>query len=142
FRRFSYEDLIAERLPQVQFMPEQGITLSGILRLNTGRPQPNGGLLLSIPARNIRKDTYTDNQGRFAFENLVFPDSSRVTINARGNDDFWNLVSSSDQADFPAIDKGNPYARNNSRNMDQEMKAYLKNSKNEYRTSILSDEVQ
>src|SRR5690606_6739004 len=141
-RRFSYAYLVAEKLPQVQFMPEQGITLSGILRLNTGRPQPNGGLLLSIPARNIRKDTYTDNQGRFAFENLVFPDSSKVTINARGNDNFRNLVISMDQTYFPAIDKGNPYARNNIQNIDQEMKAYLNNSKNEYRTSILIDEVQ
>jgi len=142
FRRFSYDDLIAEKLPQVQFMPEQGITLSGILRLNTGRPQPNGGLLLSIPSRNIRKDTYTDNQGRFSFENLVFPDSSQVTINARGNDNFRNLVINMDQTYFPGIDRGNPYASDNVQNIDQEMKAYLNNSKNEYRTSILIDEVQ
>lgn len=142
FRRFSYDDLIAEKLPQVQFMPEQGITLSGILRLNTGRPQPNGGLLLSIPSRNIRKDAYTDNQGRFAFENLVFSDSSKVTINARGNDNFRNLVINMDQTYFPGIDQGNPYASDNVQNIDQEMKAYLNNSKNEYRTSILIDEVQ
>ncbi|TYR34208.1 carboxypeptidase regulatory-like domain-containing protein [Sphingobacterium phlebotomi] len=142
FRRFSYDDLVTEKLPQVQFMPEQGITLSGILRLNTGRPQPNGGLLLSIPSRNIRKDAYTDNQGRFIFENLVFPDSSKVTINARGNDNFRNLVINMDQTYFPGIDQGNPYASDNVQNIDQEMKAYLNNSKNEYRTSILIDEVQ
>ncbi len=142
FRRFSYDDLVTEKLPQVQFMPEQGISLSGILRLNTGRPQPNGGLLLSIPSRNIRKDAYTDNQGRFIFENLVFPDSSKVTINARGNDNFRNLVINMDQTYFPGIDQGNPYASDNVQNIDQEMKAYLNNSKNEYRTSILIDEVQ
>ena len=142
FRRFSYEDLLTEKLPQVQFMPEQGITLSGILRLNTGRPQPNGGLLLSIPSRNIRKDAYTDNQGRFAFENLVFPDSSKVTINARGNDNFRNLVINMDQTYFPGIDQANPYASDNVQNIDQEMKAYLNNSKNEYRTSILIDEIE
>lgn len=142
FRRFSYDELIAEKFPQVQFMPEQGITLSGILRLNTGRPQPNGGLLLSIPSRSIRKDVYTDNQGRFAFENLVFPDSSKVTINARGNDNFRNLVINMDQTYFPGIDRGSLYASDHVQNIDQEMKAYLDNSKNEYRTSILIDEVQ
>lgn len=142
FRRFSYDDLIAEKLPQVQFLPEQGITLSGVLRLNTGRPQPNGGLLLSIPSRNLRKDTYTDNQGRFAFENLVFPDSSKVTINARGNDNFRNLVINMDQTFFPAIDQGNPYSSDQVLNIDQAMKAYLNNSKNEYRTSILIDEIE
>src|SRR5690606_35534297 len=141
-RRFSYDDLIAEKLPQVQFMPEQGISLSGILRLNTRRPQPNGGLLLSILLRKILKDADADNQGRFAFENLVFPDSSKVTINARGNDNFRNLVINMDQTYFPGIDQGNPYASDNVQNIDQEMKAYLNNSKNEYRTSILIDEVQ
>ncbi|SMG07356.1 hypothetical protein SAMN05660862_0275, partial [Sphingobacterium psychroaquaticum] len=142
FRRFSYDDLIAEKLPQVQFMPEQGINISGILRLNTGRAYPNGGLLLSIPSRNFRKDVYTDNSGRFVFENLVFADSSKVTVNARGNDNFRNLVINMDQSYFPAIDQGNPYARNNIQNIDNEMKAYLTNSKNEYRTSILIDEIQ
>lgn len=142
FRRFSYDDLIAEKQPKVQFMPEQGITLSGTLRLNTGRPQPNGGLLLSVPSRNIKKDAYTDNQGRFAFENLVFPDSSKVTINARGNDNFRDLVINMDQTYFPGIDQGNPYASDNVQNIDRDMKAYLDNSKKEYRTSILIDEVE
>gem|GEM_PF-80533 len=144
FRRFDYGDLLAERLPQIrpELLPEQGITLSGTLRLNTGRPFPNGGLLLSIPARNIRKDAYTDVQGRFAFENLVFPDSSKVTINARGNDNFRSLVINMDPTYFPGIDRGNPYAGNNVQNIDSEMKAYLANSKNEFRTSILIDAVE
>lgn len=142
FRRFSYDDLIAEKLPQVQFFPEQGISLAGTLRLNTGRPYPNGGLLLSVPSRNIRKDTYTDNSGRFAFENLVFPDSSKVTISARGNDNFRSLVIHMDPTYFPGIDQGNPYTSDNIQNIDQEMKAYLTNSKNEYRTSILIDEIE
>ncbi len=142
FRRFSYDDLLADKLPNVQFFPEQGISLSGTLRLNTGRPSPNGGLLLSIPAVAFRKDVYTDNNGRFTFENLVFPDSSKVTINARGNDNFRNLVINMDQSYFPGIDDGNMYMNDNLQNIDQQMKAYLTNSKNEYRTSILIDEVQ
>src|SRR5690606_10304172 len=115
---------------------------SGTLRLNTGRTVSNGGLLLSVPARNIRKDAYTDMQGRFVFENLVFPDSSKVTINARGNENFRNLVIHMDQSYYPAIDQGNPYARNNIQNIDRDMKAYLTNSKSEYRTSVLIDEIE
>jgi len=141
FRRFSYDDLIAEKYPQVNFMPEQGITLSGTLRLNTGRTYPNGGLLLSIPARGFRKDTYTDNNGRFAFENLNFPDSVKVTINARGNDNYRNIVINMDQSFFPSIDENNPYKANDVLNIDKEMSSYLANSKNEFRTSILIDEV-
>ncbi|GHE47532.1 carboxypeptidase-like regulatory domain-containing protein [Sphingobacterium griseoflavum] len=142
FRRFSYADLLAEKLPQARFLPEQGISISGTLRLNTGRTFPNGGLLLSIPARNLRKDTYTDVNGRFSFDNLVFPDSSKVTVSARGNDNFRSLVINMDGTEFPGIDQGNPYIGNNVQNIDNEMKAYLTNSKNEYRTSILIDEVE
>ena len=141
FRRFSYDDLIAEKYPKIEFLPEQGITLSGTLRLNTGRTYPNGGLLLSIPSRGLKKDTYTDNNGRFAFEDLNFPDSSKVTINARSNDNYRNIVINMDQSFFPSIDVNNPYKANDILNIDKEMSSYLANSKNEFRTSILIDEV-
>ncbi|MCA5005426.1 alpha-2-macroglobulin family protein [Sphingobacterium bovistauri] len=141
FRRFSYDDLVAEKYPKINFLPEQGIVLSGTLRLNTGRTYPNGGLLLSIPARGFKKDTYTDNNGRFLFENLNFPDSVKVTINARSNDNFRNIVINMDQSFFPSIDENNPYKANDILNIDKEMSSYLANSKNEFRTSILIDEV-
>lgn len=141
FRRFSYDDLLAEKYPTVNFMPEQGITLSGTMRLNTGRVYPNGGLLLSIPARAYRKDTYTDNNGRFAFENLNFPDSVKVTINARSNENYRNIIINMDQSFYASVDPNNPYKANEILNIDKEMSSYLANSKNEFRTSILIDEV-
>ena len=141
FRRFSYDNLIEEKYPKVNFLPEQGINLSGTLRLNTGKPYPNGGLLLSIPARATRKDVYTDNNGRFVFENLNFPDSVKVTINARSNDNYRNLVINMDQSFYPAVDLNNPYKANEILNIDKQMTEYLNNSKNEFRTSYLIDEV-
>lgn len=141
FRRFSYDDLIAEKYPKVDFLPEQNINLSGTLRLNTGKPVSNGGLLLSIPARGMRKDVYTDNNGRFSFEELSFPDSVKVNINARSNDNYRNLVINMDQSFYPAIDLNNPYKANEVLNIDRQMTDYLANSKNEFRTSILIDEV-
>ncbi|MGN0019552.1 MAG: carboxypeptidase regulatory-like domain-containing protein [Sphingobacterium hotanense] len=141
FRRFDYKELVQGKLPQVRFMPEQGITLSGILRLNTGRPQPNGGLLLTIPGAAVKKDTYTDKNGVFKFENLVFQDSLKATINARGNDNFRNLVINMDQTFYPEVDQNSPYFSAGIQNIDQNMSAYLDNSKKEFRTSILIDEV-
>lgn len=141
FRRFSYDELVAEKYPQVNFMPEQGITISGTLRLNTGKPYPNGGLLLSIPARALRKDAYTDKDGRFAFQDLNFPDSVKVTVNARSNDNYRNLVINLDQSYYPDVDNNNPYKANDILNIDRQMVDYLANSKNEFRTSNLIDEV-
>ncbi|MCI0920169.1 Ig-like domain-containing protein [Sphingobacterium rhinopitheci] len=141
FRRFSYDDLIAQKYPKVDFLPEQGINLSGTLRLNTGKQYPNGGLLLSIPEKAIRKDVYTDNNGRFVFEDLNFPDSVKVTINARGNDNYRNLIINLDQTYYPAIDLDNPYKANEVLNIDKHISEYLVNSKNEFRKSYLIDEV-
>src|SRR5690606_4082523 len=120
---------IAEELPKVDFLPDQGITLSGTLFLNTGRPVRDGGLLLSIPSRALRKDVYTDQQGRFAFANLVFSDSSRVNINAPGNDNYRNLVIHMDQNFYPAIDERNPYSADELLNIDEHLTTYLDNSK-------------
>lgn len=141
YRRFDYNELIAEKYPQVNFMPEQGINLTGTLRLNTGKPYPNGGLLLSIPARALRKDTYTDKDGRFNFENLNFPDSVKVTVNARSNENYRNLVINMDQSFYPSIDQNNPNSANEILNIDKQLVDYLANSKNEFRKSILIDEV-
>ena len=141
YRRFSYTDVLADRYPQVHFFPEQGIEISGILRLNNGKPVVNGGLLLSIPDRSFRKDAYTDESGRFVFKDLVFTDSARVTINARGNDNYRNMVINVDPTQFPGIDT-TAYRANDLLNIDKALAAYLDNSRNEYRTSILLEEVE
>lgn len=141
YRRFAFRDILAERYPQVLFLPEQGIEISGVLRLNTGKPVVNGGLLLSIPDISFRKDTYTDETGRFVFRDLVFSDSLRVTINARGNDNYRNMVIHVDPTQFPAIDT-TAYRANDVLNIDETLTAYLDNSRNEYRTSIVLEEVE
>lgn len=141
YRRFSYADILADKFPQVHFFPEQGIELSGVLRLNNGKPVVNGGLLLSIPDRSFRKDTYTDENGRFVFQDLVFTDSARVTINARGNDNYRNMVINVDPTRFPGIDT-TAYRADDVLNIDQQLAGYLDNSRNEYRTSILLEEVE
>src|SRR5690606_35147475 len=141
YRRFSYDAILADNYPQVHFFPEQGIEISGILRLNNGKPVVNGGLLLSIPDRSFRTDVYTDERGRFVFKDLQFTDSARVTINARGNDNYRNMVISIDPTQFPGIDTTG-YRADDVLNIDQRLTGYLDNSRNEYRTSILLEEVE
>jgi len=141
YRRFSYTDILADHYPEVHFFPEQGIEISGVLRLNNGKPVVNGGLLLSIPDRSFRKDTYTDENGRFLFQDLVFTDSSRVTINARGNDNYRDMVINVDPTQYPGIDTTG-YRADNVLNIDEVFAPYLTNSRNEYRTSIVLEEVE
>lgn len=141
YRRFSYTDIMADKYPPVHFLPEQGIEISGVLRLNNGKPVPNGGLLLSIPDISFRTDVYTDQQGRFVFKDLQFTDSARVTINARGNDNYRDMVINIDPSQFPEI-APTSYRADNVLNIDQQFAGYLDNSRNEYRTSVLLEEVE
>ena len=141
YRRFSYPDILADQYPEVHFFPEQGIEISGVLRLNNGKPVVNGGLLLSIPDKSYRKDAYTDANGHFVFKDLVFTDSSRVTINARGNDNYRDMVINVDPTQFPGVDTS-VYRANDLVNIDDALAPYLTNSRNEYRTSILLEEVE
>lgn len=141
YKRFNYSDLLAQQYPDILFMPENGIELSGTLRLTNGRPVENGGLLLSIPDHGVRRDVYTDAQGRFTFSGLVFTDSARVTINARGNDNYRDMVIHMDQTMYPAVDQ-NTYWADGELNIDLLMEPYLSNSRRVFRTDVLIDEVQ
>ncbi len=140
YKRFSYVDILSGQYPEVVFFPEPGIEISGTLRYTNGRPVENGGLLLSIPDQSFRTDTYTDAQGRFNFSGLVFTDSARVTINARGNDNYRNMVIHVDQSTFPAIDR-NQYQADGELNIDVFMRPYLDNSRRIFRSEVLIEEV-
>ena len=141
YKRYDYADLIAQRYHEIVFMPEMGIELSGTLRYSNGRPVPNGGLLLSIPDHAFRTDVYTDEQGRFTFSNLTFTDSVRVTINARGNDNYRDMVIHMDQTNYPALDQNTMWA-DGEMNIDLLMQPYLTNSRRVFRTDMIIDEVQ
>lgn len=140
YKRFHYPDLIAGRYPELIFLPELGMEITGTLRLNNGRTVPNGGLLLSIPDRTFRTDTYTDENGRFRFSNLNFTDSSRVTINARGNENYRNMVIHVDPSSFPVVTENHDWA-SGILNIDEMMKSYLDNSRRVFRTDVLIEEV-
>ncbi|SEM44935.1 hypothetical protein SAMN05216436_104238 [bacterium A37T11] len=141
FRRFSYRDILADKYPQVLFFPQQGIDITGMVRLKNGMPAANVGLLISIPDKRYNAEARTDENGLFKFSNVVFTDSSSVTINARGNDNYRDLVITLDGEHYPGINK-NPDRPDELQNMDTVLKSYLANSQKEYRSEFVLDEVE
>src|SRR5699024_11485372 len=67
FRRFDYSDLIDENYPQITFLPEHGITLSGTLRMNNGRPVNNGGLHLDRKSTRLNSSHVSISYAVFCF---------------------------------------------------------------------------
>jgi hypothetical protein len=128
YRRFSFRNIVSDRIPQLSFLPEQGIDISGTLRTNTGMPVAKGNIRLFIPDKSFSTQTVTDMSGNFRFTNIILADSSTVTINARDNSNGNNLVVTLNPAIMPPTTQYiNPVGEVT--NIDSTLRPYLENTK-------------
>lgn len=140
YRRFDYKDIIGDKIPSLSFLPEQGIDITGSLRLLNGIAVPNGKLLLTIGNDKNGVETLSDEQGNFKFSNVLFTDSAQITISARNNENFKNLKITLNGDVYPAISPGFT-GPDEIVNIDSTLSPYLKNSERQYRTERLLEEV-
>ncbi|MBE9586146.1 carboxypeptidase regulatory-like domain-containing protein [Mucilaginibacter sp. JRF] len=140
YRRFTYREVIGNKLPQVFFLPEQGMDITGTLRNNTGMPIKGGSVTLQIPSKFYTTRTVTDAEGRFKFSNLVFTDSSQVVVSAKSNYNSKNLMVMVDPITYPNSGKSLSHA-DDVLNIDTMMTAYLQNSKKFINSSTTLQEV-
>lgn len=140
YRRFDYKDVIGDKIPDIAFLPEQGIDITGTLRLLNGIAVPNGRLQLTVGNNKNAIETVSDEQGNFAFNNVAFTDSAQITISARNNENFRNLQITLNGEAFPAITPGFT-APDEVLNIDSTLTPYLRNSERQYRTERLLEEV-
>ncbi len=131
YRRFSYKNLIADKIPPITFFPEQGIEITGTLRTNAGIPVARGNVRLFIPDKSFSTQTVTDVNGRFRFSNIILADSSKVVVNGRDNANGNNLKVDVDGVIAPPstlfINQVGAVA-----NIDSILHPYLQNSKKQF----------
>jgi len=140
YRRFDYKDIIADKIPPLALVPEQGLDITGTLRLLNGIAVPNGKLQLTIGNNKNAVETISDAQGNFKFSNVMFTDSAQITISARNNENYKNLKITLNGDAFPAITPGYT-AADEILNIDSTLTPYLKNSEKQYRTERVLEEV-
>lgn len=140
YRSYSYRDILEDKVPPVTFMPEEGIEITGTLRMLSGMPVNKGTVQFIVPDKNISVSTQTDADGRFRFTNLVFPDSCKAILSARNNVNARNLMIMVDGEAFPSI-LPNVNEPDEIANIDSVLHPYLQNSKKVYRTSVVLNEV-
>ncbi|RDC55005.1 carboxypeptidase regulatory-like domain-containing protein [Pedobacter chinensis] len=131
YRSFKYTDILTGKLPKISFLPEQGIEISGVLRMNNGIPVRKGQLLLTIPDKRLNLEGTTDPVGNFKFQNLVFNDSSKVTITAKYNVNYKAMAISLNGSPVPGLTR-NFSAAEEVLNIDSALTTYLDNSKKQY----------
>lgn len=140
YSKFSYSDIIADKNPQIFFLPERGIEITGILRTNTGIPVSRGNVHMMIPDKIYSTDAVTDNAGNFKFSNIAFTDSSQVILSAKNNPGGKNMVITANGESFPALTH-NINSPDNIVNIDSVLSIYLQNSKKQYSTLHVLKEV-
>src|SRR5690606_8099999 len=127
YRKYLYQDIVANKPVPLKFLPEQGLSVSGLIRRKDGMPLANGRLLLQIPENSFYKDGATDDKGRFEFPNLVSQASVEVIVNARNKLKSHNLMMNIDGAPFPVSEK--KQHPEDILNIDSAMATYLANNK-------------
>lgn len=141
YRKFSYQEILANKEPVINFLPEQGMVLTGTLRTSNGMPVSKGSLKLVVPQNRFYAETKTNVKGEFKFENVIVPDSSEVSISARSTAAERNMMIMLDGSAFPSIKK-NVNSPDEILNIDSILDPYLQNSQKQYRmTSQMLQEV-
>ena len=142
YRKFSYKEILGDKKPVINFLPEQGMEISGILRSANGMPVSRGTLKLVAPANRFYAETQTDVNGIFRFKNINVPDSAEVSITARSSTGARNMMIMLDGNAFPNISK-NVNAPDEILNIDSILNPYLLNSQRQYRmtTQMLQEVV-
>ncbi|WP_461452038.1 Ig-like domain-containing protein [Mucilaginibacter sp.] len=140
YRRFDYSDIVAGKKPQLFYLPEQGIKITGMLRTSSGIAVPRGNIHMAISDKLLTMDATTDESGRFVFTNLNFKDSSQVIISAKNNQNYKNLVVTADAETAPTMVK-NINSPDNVQNIDSTLSVYLKNTKRQYAATRMLKEV-
>ena len=134
YRKFEYKDILTNKMPVVNFLPEQGMEYSGTLRSATGMPVSKGSLKLVVPKSRFYAEALTDLNGIFRFKNVVVPDSAEVSITARTATGAKNMMIMLDGSAFPSVTK-NVNAPDEVLNIDSILNPYLQNSQRQYRLS-------
>jgi hypothetical protein len=139
YRRFNYREVLAGKMPPITVLPEQGIDITGTLRNRTGLPLFKGNVRLLMSDRTVGQ-AVTNAEGQFKFPNVMLNDSTKVTINARENVNYNNVMLMLDGFKTPVATRITNLP-DEKLNIDSTLRPYLDNSKKVYNATHQLKEV-
>lgn len=132
YRSFAWRMVMGNSFPQLTFQPEQSMAIAGTVKTLGGKPVAKGKVTLFTTTKGaFLLDTVTNADGKFKFDNLIFPDSIRFVIQARGVNGRKNIEITLDNVPQQFVTK-NKNAPDVSINLNTDLSAYLRNSKAQY----------
>jgi hypothetical protein len=127
--RFVWKDVLADKLPAINYPAEKSLDLSGRLTLGNN-PVENGSVKLfanSIPFA----DTVTDAKGNFKFGGLNFTDTAKFMFIGSDKKQHKNINIKLDNTLPQPVAVNRNYAET-AVNVNQAMKTYLQNSQEHF----------
>ena len=103
YRRFEWKKILNEAPAAIVFQPQKSIELSGELKTPSGKPVPNGKVILAATREKFVADTVADYSGKFKFTNLDLSDTSKTVLKARKENNGSNVMIYVKQQEYPPI---------------------------------------
>jgi len=132
YHRFEWKQLLNNNLPAIAYQPERTLEISGHLKTLGGKPVVNGKVtLFTTKGQIFLIDTVSDNEGRFAFKDLIFRDSTKFVIQARTAKDRKNVQIELDNVSPQKVGR-NKNLPDLQVDLNSDLSIYLQNSKRLY----------
>jgi hypothetical protein len=130
WRRFIWKNVINNTPPVTQFSPQKSLAISGTLVTLGGKPVAKGKVSLFSSSRGLLAiDTLTDENGRFSFDKLIFPDSTKFLVQGRTGKDRKNIDIKLDIVPGQLVTK-NKNTGDIEVNVNEAISSYVKRSSN------------
>lgn len=132
YQRFEWRAIAAGNDPQDKFPDERTFTISGRVTTTSGQPVKGGKVeLINFGDGILQVDTVTDANGRFAFNDVIYPDSIKFLLQARTAKNKRNVVITIDSVP-PAPSNQFKSLPDFVTNAGQSIAAYAQNSRQFY----------
>jgi len=123
--RVNWAQINDEKTPELFFKPEKSIKVSGTISKG-GRPLPRSSVSLISNSKGMSiLDTISTTDGKFSFEDLIFPDSTKFILQARSEKEKKDVKIDIDLLPLHAVSP-NSNIGDIEVNVNQAMEEYLK----------------
>ncbi len=103
YRRYDWKQVLSGKRQINAYNTEKTLELNGTLTAPNGKLLSNGNVTLVATSQNMIKDTTTDAEGRFSFNNLYLTDTSTIVLRARNANKGSNVRIKVSVPDYPKI---------------------------------------
>jgi hypothetical protein len=138
YRRFDWKRILNKTdLPDI-YQPEKSLELAGSIKTPGGKPVPNGKITLLATREKFIADTAADQNGNFLFKDVELPDTAKIVLRARKQNNGSNVSIYVKQQGFPAVIKDKTMGTDTTIKLSSEM---LKNVA-KYREQLRLDSIE